>query len=45
VPLDGPGLINHIARGPAYVWAVLHDPRITLGGPVMRHKMGGSMMR
>jgi len=31
VPLDGPGLINHIVRGPAYVWAVLHDPRITLG--------------
>jgi hypothetical protein len=27
-PLKGPGEINEIVRGPAYVWAVLHDPRI-----------------
>ena len=28
VPLDGPGIINNLVRGPAYVWAVLHDHRI-----------------
>ncbi|GGY04181.1 hypothetical protein GCM10007160_34800 [Litchfieldella qijiaojingensis] len=28
VPFDGPGEINTIVRGPAYVWAVLHDKRI-----------------
>ena len=28
VPFDGPGIINYIVRGPAYVWAVLHDRRI-----------------
>ena len=27
-PLDGPGAINQIVRGPAYIWAVLHDPRV-----------------
>ena len=27
-PFDGPGVINHIVRGPAYLWAVLHDHRI-----------------
>jgi hypothetical protein len=31
VPIEGPGVINEIVRGPAYVWAVLHDPRISLG--------------
>jgi hypothetical protein len=31
VPLDGPGAINSIVRGPAYVWAVLHDSRIRMG--------------
>jgi len=31
VPIDGPGVINRIVRGPAYVWAVLHDQRISLG--------------
>jgi len=31
VPLKGPGEINAIVRGPAYVWAVLHDQRISLG--------------
>jgi len=31
VPIEGPGVINKIVRGPAYVWAVLHDPRISLG--------------
>jgi hypothetical protein len=28
VPIDGPGRINAEVRGPAYVWAVLHDERI-----------------
>jgi len=28
VPFDGPGVVNDIVRGPAYLWAVLHDTRI-----------------
>jgi hypothetical protein len=28
VPLDGPGKINEIVRGPAYIWGVLHDNRV-----------------
>ena len=28
VPCDGPGVINQVVRGPAYVWAVLHDKRV-----------------
>lgn len=28
VPIDGPGQINQMVQGPAYVWAVLHDTRI-----------------
>ena len=28
VPFDGPGKIAQSVRGPAYVWAILHDPRI-----------------
>jgi hypothetical protein len=28
VPFDGPGVINNTVRGPSYVWAILHDPRI-----------------
>lgn len=31
LPLDGPGEIRDIVRGPTYVWSVLHDKRI-LGG-------------
>ena len=31
VPLNGPGVINKTVRGPAFVWAVLHDTRISLG--------------
>jgi hypothetical protein len=31
VPFDGPGVINRIVRGPAYVWAILHDPRVARG--------------
>jgi len=31
VPIKGPGVINNIVRGPSYVWAVLHDQRISLG--------------
>lgn len=28
VPIPGPGGINDLVRGPAYVWAILHDKRI-----------------
>lgn len=28
VPLEGPGKINFAVRGPGYIWAILHDPRI-----------------
>ena len=28
VPFDGPGRIAQAVRGPAYVWAILHDSRI-----------------
>jgi hypothetical protein len=28
VPLEGPSQINQLVRGPAYIWAVLHDPRV-----------------
>ncbi len=28
VPFEGPGDISQIVRGPAYVWAILHDMRI-----------------
>jgi hypothetical protein len=28
VPFDGPGRIAETVRGPAYVWAILHDTRI-----------------
>ena len=27
-PYDGPGVLNDTVRGPAYVWAILHDSRI-----------------
>ena len=30
VPIEGPGEINDLVRGPAYIWAVLHDRRIRL---------------
>lgn len=30
VPIDGPGVINDIIHGPAYVRAVLHDRRIRM---------------
>ena len=29
MPLTGPGQINAKVRGPAYVYAILTDPRIT----------------
>ena len=32
VPLPGPGAVNRIIRGPAYVWAILHDKRVSHGG-------------
>ena len=28
-PVDGPGAINDLVRGPAYIWGILNDPRIT----------------
>lgn len=28
VPFDGPGNIAQNVKGPAYVWAILHDARI-----------------
>ncbi|MGQ4834410.1 MAG: hypothetical protein ACP6IS_11015 [Candidatus Asgardarchaeia archaeon] len=31
VPIEGPGEINYLVRGPAYVWAILHDERISKG--------------
>jgi hypothetical protein len=31
VPFDGPGAIGKVVRGPSYVWAVLHDKRISQG--------------
>lgn len=31
VPIDGPGKIRDIVRGPSYIWAVLHDQRISMG--------------
>jgi hypothetical protein len=31
VPLAGPGVINSEVRGPSYVWAVLHDRRVSRG--------------
>ncbi len=31
VPLEGPGEISARVRGPSYVWAVLHDRRISAG--------------
>ncbi|HEX9429268.1 MAG TPA: hypothetical protein VF944_02730 [Candidatus Bathyarchaeia archaeon] len=31
VPLEGPGVIASLVRGSAYVWAVLHDRRISAG--------------
>ena len=28
-PTSGPGEIQNIVRGPSYVWAILHDKRIS----------------
>jgi len=28
MPIKGPGEINKIVRGPAYIWAILNDSRI-----------------
>lgn len=28
-PIKGPGIINEIVRGPAYIWAIIHDARIS----------------
>lgn len=27
-PVDGPGKISNIVKGPSYVWALLHDARV-----------------
>ena len=29
-PVKGPGEVNLMVRGPSYIWAILHDPRIRL---------------
>jgi hypothetical protein len=29
VPISGPGDISNLVRGSAYVWAILHDTRIS----------------
>jgi hypothetical protein len=29
LPIKGPGVISNLIRGPSYVWAILHDSRIT----------------
>ncbi len=31
IPINGPGAINNLVRGPANVWVVLHDSRISSG--------------
>lgn len=31
VPCKGPGEFNNDVRGPAYVWAILHDERVRKG--------------
>jgi hypothetical protein len=31
VPIDGQGKIYRSVRGPAYVWTILHDPKISRG--------------
>ena len=31
VPIRGPGVINTLVRGTAYVWTILHDKRISSG--------------
>lgn len=31
VPISGPSVISNDVRGPSYVWAILHDKRISLG--------------
>jgi len=28
MPIKGPGEINNLVRGPAYIWAILNDNRI-----------------
>ena len=30
-PLDGPGQISPLVRGPAYVWGILYDQRVRMG--------------
>lgn len=31
IPIDGPSVINYDVRGASYVWAILHDKRISKG--------------
>ena len=28
MPIKGPGEINNLVRGPAYIWVILNDSRI-----------------
>lgn len=31
VPIPNTTIINKIVRGPSYIWAILHDPKISQG--------------
>jgi hypothetical protein len=31
VPISGPGVVNDDVRGPSYLWAILHDHRVSKG--------------
>ncbi len=31
IPIEGPSAISNDVRGPSYVWAILHDKRISQG--------------
>ncbi|MFT5422620.1 MAG: serine/threonine protein kinase [Phycisphaerales bacterium] len=33
MPLEGPGEINNLVRGPAYIWAILNDHRVRDNSP------------
>lgn len=37
VPFAGPGIINRTQQGPAFIWGILHDPRIV--GTLIPHAL------
>ena len=45
VPLDGPGQINKEVRGPAYVWAILHDRRFRRDSGEGKEHGNGRLLR